>query len=81
MTLTVQFHSYFKELTGTSESTYEMAEGSTLGDLLNQVHQRFPKLKPMERSTLSAVGVEYQRPDYLLRTGDEISLFPPVQGG
>jgi molybdopterin converting factor small subunit len=28
-----------------------------------------------------AVGVEYQTQDYLLREGDEVSLFPPVQGG
>ena len=30
---------------------------------------------------LVAVGVDYQKPDYLLKEGDEVSLFPPVQGG
>jgi molybdopterin converting factor small subunit len=42
---------------------------------------RFPKLEPMRRSTLLAVGVEYEGREYVLRPGDEVSLFPPVQGG
>ena len=35
----------------------------------------------MQNSTLLAVGVEYQTRDYVLQPGDEVSLFPPVQGG
>ena len=35
----------------------------------------------MKRSTLIAVGVDYQPRDYVLQDGDEVSLFPPVQGG
>jgi len=27
------------------------------------------------------VGVDYQPRDYVLQNGDEVSLFPPVQGG
>jgi molybdopterin converting factor small subunit len=30
---------------------------------------------------LVAVGVDYQAGDYVLAPGDEVSLFPPVQGG
>ena len=45
------------------------------------LYQRFPKLQEVERSTLVAVGVEYQGRDYVLSDGDEVSLFPPVQGG
>jgi len=28
-----------------------------------------------------AVGVDYQERSYLLNQGDEVSFFPPVQGG
>jgi molybdopterin converting factor small subunit len=42
---------------------------------------RFPKLSAMKKSTLLAVGVDYQPRDYALQDGDEVSLFPPVQGG
>lgn len=81
MKVRVMFHSYFRELTGCSEAERELAEGSTLGELVKILQAEFPKLKPMERSTLLAVGVEYQNADYHLQEGDEVSLFPPVQGG
>jgi molybdopterin converting factor small subunit len=35
----------------------------------------------MRNSTLIAVGVDYQEKSYVLKEGDEVSLFPPVQGG
>ena len=42
---------------------------------------RFPKLGAMQKATLMAVGVDYQPRTYALHEGDEVSLFPPVQGG
>jgi molybdopterin synthase catalytic subunit len=77
----VQFFSYFRDLTGCAETTVELPTGSTIASLLEQLHARFPKMRPMEKSTLIAVGMEYQLRDYALKDGDEISLFPPVQGG
>ena len=35
----------------------------------------------MRKSALMAVGVDYQHRGYVLKAGDEVSLFPPVQGG
>lgn len=77
----VLFHSYFRELTGCVDLDCEVPGGTTLGELVKQLQNEFPKLRTMERSTLLAVDVEYQSGDYLLRDGDEVSLFPPVQGG
>ncbi|MBT6449681.1 MAG: MoaD/ThiS family protein, partial [Verrucomicrobiales bacterium] len=45
------------------------------------VMTKFPKLAKMKNSTLKAVGVDYQTDDFVLSDGDEVSLFPPVQGG
>ena len=81
MTIHVTFHSYFKDLTGCAFVTEELPSGSTIADVLKLIYRRFPKLSAMARSTLVAVGVEYQGQDYVLREGDEVSLFPPVQGG
>jgi molybdopterin converting factor small subunit len=81
MKVTVTFHSYFRELTGCGDILEEVPEGTRLAELMAKLHQRFPKLKSMERSTLKAVGVEYQSGEYILQDGDEVSLFPPVQGG
>ena len=81
MTVTVHFYSYFKELTGCAQTAEEVAAGSTIADLLRRLSARFPKLSAMQNSTLIAVGVDYQPKTYALKEGDEVSLFPPVQGG
>jgi molybdopterin converting factor small subunit len=81
MQVTVHFYSFFKDLAGCAETTEALEAGSTLGDLLRQLGARFPGLAAMQKSMLTAVGVEYQARDYVLQPGDEVSLFPPVQGG
>ncbi|MGO8926007.1 MAG: MoaD/ThiS family protein [Limisphaerales bacterium] len=81
MRVTVCFYSYFKDLTGCARTTEELADGSTLDDLFRALVVRFPKLGPMRKATLIAVGVDYQNPTYVLKEGEEVSLFPPVQGG
>jgi molybdopterin converting factor small subunit len=81
MDVSVNFYSYFKDLTGCAQTSETVAAGGTLADLLKIVFRRFPKLAAMERSMLVAVGVDYQPRDYVLKNGDEVSLFPPVQGG
>jgi molybdopterin converting factor small subunit len=81
MTVTVHFYSYFKELTGCTQTVEEISTGGTLADLQRKLCVRFPKLAAMQNSTLIAVGVDYQPKTYTLQAGDEVSLFPPVQGG
>ncbi len=75
------FYSYFKELAGCAETREDLPPGSTLADLLKTLSRRFPKLETMATTTLVAVGVEYQDRSYVLKEGDGVSLFPPVQGG
>jgi len=81
MTVTVHFYSYLKDLTGCAQAAEEVAPGSTIAELQQKLFARFPKLAAMEKSTLIAVGVDYQPKTYALKPGDEVSLFPPVQGG
>jgi molybdopterin converting factor small subunit len=81
MQVSVTFYSYFKDLTGCETTSEELPAGSTLADLYARLISRFPKLATMQKSTLMAVGVEYQARDYVLKEGDAVALFPPVQGG
>jgi molybdopterin converting factor small subunit len=81
MSVTVCFYSYVKDLTGSSQAMEDLPAGATLGDLFKKLALRFPKLAAMEKSLLLAVGVDYQPRSYVLKEGDEVSLFPPVQGG
>jgi molybdopterin converting factor small subunit len=81
MRVTVRFYSFFKDLTGCAETLETVPEGSTLGDLLRALAARFPRLGAMEKSTLTAVGLDYRDRGWVLQDGDEVALFPPVQGG
>ncbi len=81
MSVTVHFYSYFAELIGCRNITVELPSGSTVGDLLRRLLPQFPALGAMQKSLLIAVGVEYQDRTYVLKPGEEVSLFPPVQGG
>jgi molybdopterin converting factor small subunit len=81
MRVTVRFYSYFKDLTACGETTETLPPGSSLDDLLRHLGARFPKLGAMQKSALAAVGVDYQDRAYVLQDGEEVSLFPPVQGG
>jgi len=81
MQVFVHFYSYFKDLAGCAETVQNVADGSTINDLLRELIARFPKLAGMQNSTLVAIGVEYQHRACVLKPGDEVSLFPPVQGG
>jgi molybdopterin converting factor small subunit len=81
MRIIIRFYSFFKELAGCAETAEILPPGSSINDLLTGIKARFPHLAPMEKSMLVAVGVEYQDRRYVLKDGDEVSLFPPVQGG
>ena len=81
MIVRVCFYSYFKDLTGCAELSQTLPDGSTLEALFEHLAVRFPKLVAMRKSTLMAVGVDYQDRNFVLKEGDEVSLFPPVQGG
>jgi molybdopterin converting factor small subunit len=81
MRIPVTFYSYLKDLTGCSETQVELPSTASLGQLYETLKSQYPRLAAMEKSTLMAVGVEYQGREYPLKPGDEVSFFPPVQGG
>jgi molybdopterin converting factor small subunit len=81
LSIKISFYSYFKDLAGCAETTETLVAGTTLEGLVGALSARFPKLGAMQRSFLVAVGVDYQDRGYVLKEGDEVSLFPPVQGG
>jgi molybdopterin converting factor small subunit len=81
MDVRVHFYSWFKDLTHCSETVVHVKPAATIAELKDAVFQQFPKLSAVQNSMLVAVGVDYQSANYVLHDGDEVSLFPPVQGG
>lgn len=81
MKVQVQFFSRLRDLAGASEMDFEVPEGATAADLLGQLYARTPALRDWDKSILVASGVEFVGRDYVLKSNDQISIMPPVQGG
>jgi MoaD family protein len=81
MKVRVQFYAQLRELVGIHELDIDIAEGSTIRDLLEQIYARQPKLRPHDKSILIGAGVEFVDRNYKIKPGEEISIMPPVQGG
>lgn len=81
MQITVNFWSYFADITGTRQRTLELPEASTVESAVDIIYQSYPTLATARKCTLIAVGVDYAPSDQVLHPNDELSFFPPVQGG
>jgi MoaD family protein len=81
MKIGVQFFSRLRDLAGSPEMSLDVREGANVTDLLETLYSRTPALREWDKSILVASGLEFVTREYLLKTGDEISIMPPVQGG
>jgi molybdopterin converting factor small subunit len=75
----IQYFSRLRDLGG--PESVELAEGTTVQMLLEKLFELSPKLAPWNKHLLVAAGTEWVQRDYVLKSGDLISLMPPVQGG
>ena len=81
MKVRVQFYAQLRDLAGTCEQDLDLPEGATVRDLLNEIYAQQPSLRVHDKSILVGVGVDFVDRDYKLKSGEEISIMPPVQGG
>ena len=79
MLIQIQYFSRLRDLGG--PESVELAEGTTVQMLLVKLFELSPKLAPWNKHLLVAAGTEWVHRDYVLKSGDLISLMPPVQGG
>ena len=81
MKVHVQFFSRLRDLVGASEMDLEVPERTTAADLLEIVYAKTPTLREWDKSLLVASGLEFVGRNYAVKSDDEISIMPPVQGG
>jgi len=81
MKVRARFYAQLRDLVGSDEMDVDLAEDSTIRDLLDQIYVQKPKLRPHDKSVLIGAGVEFVDRNHKLKPGDEISIMPPVQGG
>jgi MoaD family protein len=81
MKVRVQFFSQLRDLAGAAELNVDLAAGATVADLLEKIYKKTPALRAHDKTTLVGAGVEFVDRNYVIKSGDEISIMPPVQGG
>lgn len=69
------------ERTGVQEQTWEIAEGRTVQDLMDEVFERHPAAAPLAGKIRTAVNQQMASGDLVLQNEDEVALLPPVAGG
>src|SRR5438552_8850599 len=81
MLVQVRLFATYREIVGVGQLSWTLRNGATVGQLVEAVLARYPRLSGHEDSMLLAVNHEGVRPDLVLRDGDEVALLPPVSGG
>ena len=78
MQVSVKYFASLRELMGESSVFLDIDKESSIDD----VWQYVTKNKKIELDNIMAtVNMEYVKPSYVIRDGDEIAFFPPVTGG
>ena len=79
MQIQIQYFSHLRDLNG--PVSIDLPEGATVAELLEILFRQDPKLAAWNKPLFIASGTDWVHRDYVIRSGDTISLMPPVQGG
>lgn len=77
----VRYFAAHKDLAGSAGETIEVPEGTTVDGLLEHIMALHPGLVDLRRDTMVSVNKGIGPGGRVLDEGDEVALFPPIQGG
>lgn len=79
MPIKVKYFASLREILGRSEDSLEIGDGNiTVSEVWKQVAG---EQKSLPDNVLTAINMQYVRPDTAVKDGDEVAFFPPVTGG
>ncbi len=81
MRVRVLYFGMLKEMVGRPGDQFDLPDGSTLGDLLDQCGRAAPPIADHREVLAYAVNLEFAQESQRLKEGDEIGMLPPVSGG
>lgn len=81
MKIRILFFAAYRELLGRGDLTLEIAPGSTVTDLLQELWARGGAYERMPAAPVVAVNRDFASIDAPLQDGDEVAFIPPVAGG
>ena len=81
MKINIRLFASAADAVGQKSMEWELNEGSTVRNLIDELVATYPKLGVLRSSLLVSVNQEYAQQDQLLAAGDEVGFIPPVSGG
>jgi molybdopterin converting factor subunit 1 len=75
------FFAAYRDLLGVSQLDVDVAEGSTVSQLVAELRGRGGRFEALPGQPAVAVNRAYSRQDARLSSGDEVAFIPPVAGG
>ena len=81
ITIEVLLFASLAQLLGESRMQLTLPDNATVGDALDAIALRYPKIQASRARLATAVNLSYTQPTHRLSDGDELALIPPVSGG
>ena len=81
MQISVRAFASYREAIGAPSVRLDVPEGSTPGQVWDQLLGRYPRLAGLLKPHAFAINEEYIEENHPLRERDELVLIPPVSGG
>jgi molybdopterin synthase sulfur carrier subunit len=81
ITVVVKLFAVYQEVLGLEEIQLSLPNHTPVAEVLEQLLQTYPELKPWQTLTRFGVNLQLVGAETLLRDGDEVVLIPPVSGG
>ncbi|MDP9373463.1 MAG: molybdopterin converting factor subunit 1 [Chloroflexota bacterium] len=81
MKISLRYFALWRELLGRAAETREVAAGTTVGALFDELTAAQPRLAALRDATMLMVNQEYVDAGRPLAEGDEVVFIPPVSGG
>ena len=79
MRVFVKFFGGIKKIVGASEREYKLNKRARVSDILQILLENFPEIE--REQVLFALNHKYASLEDELKDGDEVAIFPPVNGG
>ncbi len=79
--ITLKLFAIYQEEIGQAELELQVVPGTTVGQVCDQLIQRYPALAPWRSQTRFGLNLNFVPADTPLSAQDEVVLIPPVSGG
>jgi molybdopterin converting factor small subunit len=79
--VSAHFFAQLRDIAQVEKLNISLPDGASASDLLENIYAKFPALRAHDKTILVGVGVEFVGRNYKIKSGDEIAIMPPVQGG